>query len=238
MHVLGVDNPAQEDVKSYDPGQKNASVSILNVTKGTFRYIRPIREETPMSGARPLTADEVADVRNSFGGTYAVRDRALFLLGVMAGFRVSEMLSLRLRDVLRHGKITDRITVERRYMKGKKQSRTVPLHDIAKEALQEWVDQLGKTSPQSFVFRSRKGPNKPISRVQAHRILSAIFESLELPGKLGTHAMRKTFANNVHQKLGRDIFKTQKALGHRNISTTVKYLAFTENEIDDAIRNL
>lgn len=191
-----------------------------------------------MSGARPLTSDEVVDVRENFGGTFAARDRAMFMLGVMAGFRVSEILSLRIKDVTRHGKLLDRVTVERRHMKGKKESRTVPLHSAARDALEVWIAKLGTQSPNTYIFQSRKGKNRPISRVQAHRILSAVFESLELEGKLGTHVMRKTFANNVHQKLGRDIFKTQRALGHRNIGTTVKYLAFTETEIDDAIRNL
>lgn len=191
-----------------------------------------------MAGARPLTGDEIADVRDSFGGMFAARDRAMFMLGVMAGFRISEILSLRIKDVMRHGKLLDRITVERRYMKGKKQSRTVPLHSIAKEALESWILQMDTSSPNTYVFQSRKGKNRPISRVQAHRILAEVFDSLELDGKLGTHVMRKTFANNVHQKLGHDIFKTQRALGHRNIGTTVKYLAFTESEIDDAIRSL
>ncbi len=51
----------------------------------------------------------------------------------------------------------------------------------------------------------------------------------------GTHAMRKTFANKVHVLLGRDLAKTQRALGHKNVSSTVSYLSFLEEEIDEAI---
>ncbi len=57
----------------------------------------------------------------------------------------------------------------------------------------------------------------------------------QLGGTLGTHAMRKTFANNVHVLLGRDLVKTQRALGHKNVSSTVSYLSFLEEEIDEAI---
>jgi integrase len=52
-----------------------------------------------MKGCRPLTEAEVALVRQSFGGRYARRDRALFLLGVKSGFRISELLALRVGDV-------------------------------------------------------------------------------------------------------------------------------------------
>jgi hypothetical protein len=46
---------------------------------------------------------EVALVQASFGGTYADRDKALFLLGVKSGFRISELLSLCVEDVSQHG---------------------------------------------------------------------------------------------------------------------------------------
>jgi site-specific recombinase XerD len=56
-----------------------------------------------------------------------------------------------------------------------------------------------------------------------------------ISGTLGTHTMRKTFANKVHVLLGRDLVKTQRALGHKNVSSTVSYLSFLEEEIDEAI---
>jgi hypothetical protein len=47
-----------------------------------------------MKGCRALTDDEVALVSKSFSGTYAARDKALFVLGVKSSFRISELLSL------------------------------------------------------------------------------------------------------------------------------------------------
>ena len=47
--------------------------------------------------------------------------------------------------------------------------------------------------------------------------------------------MRKTFADRVYEKLNHDLVKTQRALGHRNINSTVSYLSFREEEIDAAI---
>jgi hypothetical protein len=39
----------------------------------------------------------------------------------------------------------------------------------------------------------------------------------------------------VYEKLGRDLVKTQRALGHRTINSTVQYLSFAETDIEAAI---
>ena len=71
-----------------------------------------------MRGCRPLTNTEVERVLGAFAGRSAPRDRALFVLGLKAGFRVSELLSLRLGDILEAGGIARRVTVRRRHVKG------------------------------------------------------------------------------------------------------------------------
>lgn len=194
-----------------------------------------------MKGCRPLSELEVAAVLEALAGPYATRDRALFLLGVKAGFRISELLSLRLLDVMRAGRLLDRVSVARRNMKKKVEGRTVLLHPEARAALELWVEELraqGYMTSDTFVFQSRKGRNAALSRVQAYRILQAAYERAGVEGQTGTHSMRKTFANNVHERLGRDLLKTQKALGHRNINSTVSYLSFRQEEIDEAILGL
>ena len=52
-----------------------------------------------MKGCRPLEVAEVNRAYAAFSGRQAARDRCLFVLGVSSGFRVSEMLSLRIADV-------------------------------------------------------------------------------------------------------------------------------------------
>jgi hypothetical protein len=55
-------------------------------------------------------------------------------------------------------------------MKKKIEGRTVLLHPYAKTALSEWLKQLEAEdllTGDSYVFRSRKGHNRPISRQQA-----------------------------------------------------------------------
>jgi integrase len=167
----------------------------------------------------------------------------MFILGVRSGFRISEILSLRVGEVYQHGKVGDRVSVQRRNMKGKTQGRTVLLHPEARAALSVWLEVLqrrrGALDPELPIFHSRTkgadGAPRPISRVQAWRLLQEAYAANGLTGKLGTHAMRKTFANRMYEKLNHDLVKTQRALGHKNINSTVSYLSFREEKIDAAI---
>jgi integrase len=189
-----------------------------------------------MKGSRALTDDEVERVKAAFTGTFFLRDRALFILGVKAGFRISELLSLTVGDIFQNGKFVDKITVARRHMKKKREGRTVALHPEALQALKDWyVGGGGPFNSSVFIFISRKGANRALSRISAWKVLRKAFEKCGLTGKLGTHCMRKTFAKKVHEKLGRDLLKTQKALGHASVNSTVSYLSVDEEEIDDAI---
>jgi integrase len=144
-----------------------------------------------MKGCRPLTDAEVHLIAKSFGGVFAKRNRALFVVGHRTGFRISELLSLRVVDVQQHGKILDQITVQRRHMKGgkagKTSGRTVPLHPEARAALSVWLEVLqkrmkGTLSPDTPVFCSRvkdptTGLKRAVSREQAWRILKESFNS-------------------------------------------------------------
>ena len=113
-----------------------------------------------MKGCRPLTAEETRFMAMSFGGRYAARDRALFLLGVKSGFRISEILSLRIGDIVQAGRIVDKVSVRRSNMKKKTEGRTVFLHPDAKDGLSTWIDQLrdtGYMTTDDYVFQRRKG---------------------------------------------------------------------------------
>ena len=52
-----------------------------------------------MKGTRPLDNDEIRRVSTCFTGTFEVRNRGLFMLGVSTGGRISELLSLTIGDV-------------------------------------------------------------------------------------------------------------------------------------------
>ena len=53
-----------------------------------------------MKGTRPLDNDEIRSVSAAFTGTFEIRNRGLFMIGVSTGGRISELLSLRVADTL------------------------------------------------------------------------------------------------------------------------------------------
>jgi len=188
-----------------------------------------------MTGCRPLTNKEIEKVISKLNeGLQAKRNIALFVLGVTSGFRIQEMLALKVKDVFKNGKITDFVSVSRQHMKKKLEGRTVKINNDGKEALLSYITE-NELCPNSFLFPSRKDPSRAIDRIQAWRILKNVFDSVGMTGKLGTHSLRKTFAKNMHKFLDNDIVQTQSALGHRNIASTLHYLSVNQENVDKAI---
>jgi len=197
-----------------------------------------------LRGCRPLSRKEVKAVLAALKGKTVLdlRDRALFILGIKTGLRISELLSLRLRDVSRRGQILDRVAVRRGATKGKRSGRVIPLNRDASRALLDLVRRLermgvGENAP---LFGSRKGRwRRPLSRFQAWRRLKDLYERAGLLlQNLGTHTLRKTFANEIYRLLGGDLLKVQAALGHASIESTRCYLAFAMEEVEEAILKL
>ena len=75
----------------------------------------------------------------------------------------------------------------------------------------------------------------PISRKSAWRIIRDAADACGISGRIGTHSCRKTFAERVRKNLGGDLSKVQHAMGHKNISSTVRYRGCDEKEICAAV---
>jgi len=196
------------------------------------------------TGCKALSDGEFEDTMKAFGGSYATRNRALFVAGITTGYRISELLSLRVGDVRQLGKILEHVTVARENMKDKFASRTTRLLPAARAAIRTWLDELEAAGqdvgPHSFLFRGQRGPERPICTGQAWRILKVVFAAAGVAGRTGTNSMRKTFAEGIYALFGRDLVKTAKSLGHRNLDSTACYISFhiDQEEIDEAILSL
>jgi integrase len=90
-------------------------------------------------------------------------------------------------------------------------------------------------TPDTWLFASRKGQNRPLRRGQAWHILRQAYEANALTGMIGCHGMRKTFGQKVYEKTGRDLRATQHAMGHKSPASTAAYLAVDEQAIDAVI---
>ena len=181
-----------------------------------------------MKGTRPLDNNEIRSVSTCFTGTYEVRNRGLFLLGVSTGGRISELLSLRVGDVYQNRKPVSDLLYSKSIVKGGEVSRSVPVNADGRRSINEVVNwhrrHYGSITSKRPLFPSRhKSGTVPMHRQTAHAILKTAFIAAGLNGHIATHSLRKSFAQRLYDKTG-DIYMVQELLGHRNISTTQKYL--------------
>lgn len=156
-----------------------------------------------------------------------IRNYLLLVLGINSGLRISDLLQLNIEDVYKQERIQLR---EQKTGKFK----DFPLSDTCKKAIQEYVKETRRSS--GFLFMSRKG-NKPISRVQAYRILNGAAKQIGMKEAIGVHSTRKTFAYHAYQS-GVDITRIQKLLNHSSSHVTLSYIGITKQELDDIYINL
>jgi len=191
------------------------------------------------TGCRALTDIEVENICSAFSGKYRLRDRAIFLLGVHTGFRVSEILSLKIQDVLSGSAIRHSVTVQRAFMKGKKLGRTMPLHANSRSAIKKWIDSIGGMNSEggSPLFPCQGTQKRLSPRTFWGNLKYAASEAAISTCGIGTHSMRKTFSSRMWTSpfIGKDLAKMAKLLGHRDPANTLRYIQFLDNSLTDAV---
>lgn len=166
----------------------------------------------------------------------SMRDYLLFVTGINVGLRVSDLLSLRISDVLTiNGKVKDEVTV----LEGKtKKSRTFTINKSTANAIKEYMATLDDSYDMNwYLFKSRKGDNKAISRVQAWQVLNDGAKLVGIKETIGTHTLRKTFGYWSY-KQGIDITLLQKIFNHSTPNITLAYIGITKEDIVNVYNNL
>ncbi len=191
-----------------------------------------------MKGTRPLDNAEIRKVSDAFDGIFAVRNRSLFMLGVSVGGRISELLALKVNDVWQNGKPVKDLLFDRNIVKGGEISRAVPVNVDGREAIENlitWQTELyGNIKPIRPLFPSRNGQgSQTMTRKAAHDVLKRAFETAGLNGKLGTHSLRKSYAQRLYEQTN-DIYAVQEMLGHKSVITTQRYLGVNYASVREA----
>ena len=195
-----------------------------------------------MKGTRPLDNDEIRRVSDCFDGIFEARNRGLFMIGVSTGGRISELLSLQIADVYQNGAAVTDLLYSKNIVKGGEVSRAVPVNLDGRQAIENLIswhsDYYGLTEKSRPLFPSRNGQGQQrMSRRTAHDVLKRAYEAAGLNGHLATHSLRKSFAQRLYDRTG-DIFAVQEMLGHRNVTTTQKYLGVNYANIREALEQI
>lgn len=200
------------------------------------------KERKGMQTVQPIREVRKIEAMKKILRASGKRNELLFILGINSALRISDILSLKVSDVLdESGKVKEAVSLNEQKTS---KSKLFPLNDSAKRAIRECVEEA-KPEMEGPLFLSRKRtPNegtkekavKAISRVQAWEILSKAAEEVGLE-HIGTHTLRKTFGYHVYMRTN-NLGLVQKLLNHRSSGETLRYIGIEQDEMDEAYLKL
>jgi len=185
-----------------------------------MNYVQPIRD-----------IEKIREVR-TYLASKSTRNELLFCFGIYTGLRIGDILRMKVKDV----KGKDYITVrEQKVQNTRKNNKTkrIPIVPKLKRLINKYVE--GR-HPEEYLFKSRQGKNKPITRVQAYNILREAARECDLE-EIGTHTLRKTFGYHIYQET-RDVALLQDIFNHSSPYITLRYIGVNQDAINDAYNKL
>jgi integrase len=158
------------------------------------------------------------------------RNYLIFMAGLYTGRRISDVLKLKVSDIIdTNGRCKETIYV--RETKTKKRI-TLPIQKELRKELQEYCAGL---APHEYIFQTNRKAKKPMHRSTFYKILSNVSKKYGLE-HIGCHTMRKTFGYHHYQEY-HDIVILQEIFGHADISITKRYIGINLDEINKTMKN-
>ena len=220
---------AEDDVKSFMAeklsGKASSSV-ILFLSALKYAYSNILKKDITAGIKRPkkekripnvLTKEEVKKLLDACKNR---KSRLMLSLLYAAGFRVSELVSLKHSDLS-----FDEKTGHIRQAKGKK-DRIFNIPNFLLDALKEQAENQ-KQSGQEFLFSGAKGR---LTERNIQKIVKNTAKKAGIQKDVHPHTLRHSFATHLLES-GTDIRFIQELLGHSSISTTEIYTHVSAEEL-------
>ena len=154
------------------------------------------------------------EVRQLLNVPVLIREKIMFGLTYDTGMRISELVSLQVRDVDLH-----RMVIHIRQPKNKK-DRYVPISTHAVRGIKK---HMVMNKPKTYLFENLNRPGMPISKTRVRFLLKEALKMTDIKKSVSVHSLRHTYA--THQlESGQNIMVLKDLLGHSNIQTTLIYL--------------
>ncbi|MBF6608543.1 MAG: tyrosine-type recombinase/integrase [Flavobacterium sp.] len=168
-----------------------------------------------------LSMSEVRDIIRHAG---SLKHRAMLIMIYSGGFRISELINLKLTDV-----DSARMLIHVRSAKGKKDRYTL----LSQKALTILREYFIVYAPKKYLFEGV--PGKPYSARTAQYVLKHAAASAGIRKKITLHSLRHSFATHLLEN-GTDIRYIQTLLGHSSPKTTMIYTHVSQAHVQN-IRN-
>lgn len=207
-----------------------------------------------MKGCRALSIQEIEKIKDYFSKMIGsegdkrdlcLRNKTLLFFSIYSGFRISEALSVKVKDVIGvNENVSSSVYLKKENTKGKKEGRTGILNQQCRDLLKTYLEHYHlfdriKVEPEVYLFPSSKKYNGKrsyhLTSRMAGYIYEKIFNDLEMTGALATHTMRKTYASMMFKLLGNSIYDLKVAMGHHQLSSTESYIQANQETVNEAV---
>ena len=153
-----------------------------------------------------------------------LRNYTLVVMGVHTALRISDLLRLKWEDVYDFAKKEVKRTITLTEKKTGK-TKMIALHKSITRALRLYA--LNAAQKGVYIFENSH-THKPISRVQAYRLIRAAAEKTEI-GRISCHSLRKTFGYHALKK-GIPLAVIMDIYNHTSLAVTRRYLGITQDD--------
>jgi integrase/recombinase XerC len=193
------------------------------------RLIRssPARAKEP-STLEPGEIERIRAVLAEKAGPLADRDRLIFELLLGTGIRLGSLVGLNRGDV-----DLESCTLDIQAKGGGRERVFLnpQLCGLLRHHLGESASQ-GACGPDTPVFRSKSGRRLGARQIQLNFARGLRQAGITRPFSI--HSLRHTFATRLYRKTG-DLYLVQRALGHRQITTTEVYARVSDDSLRQAV---
>lgn len=189
----------------------------------------------------PMTLSEAEVIKlmnlpdtNTFKGS---RDSAMLELLYSSGIKVTELINIKLDDIILNASI---ILIgknsEDKSLTAK--SRAVPIGKIALNAINDYISKFRvNKSKENFNYLFINSSGEALTRQGVWKILKYYEKKLEINHELSPQVLRNSFAVHLLNN-GADIASVQELMGHKNITAMQNYLQATQQKSLDTFKNL
>jgi integrase/recombinase XerD len=187
-----------------------------------------------MGQARVLSDEEFSRLMRHAGSTrYGARNQAILGLTHLAGLRVGEVAALRWRDVLsQDGAIFNEFRLTASMTKGGR-ARTVYVSQKLKEILTKYAASSSFREYDAALVPSQKDRRGGFNSNTLAQTLKALYAAAGID-QCSSHSGRRSFLTNLADR-GVGIHVLAHLAGHRNISTTARYLYASPRALATAV---